>query len=102
MGVPFHEVFVDVPIEVVQKRDPKGLYAKVASGVIKSFTGLSKDAPYEQPLKPEVHLHTDKMTLEEEVDTMVEHLRKVRIAKLFLFMSVASHMMYLRRDSNPN
>jgi len=79
MGVPFHEVFVDVPIEVVQKRDPKGLYAKVASGVIKSFTGLSKDAPYQQPLKPEVHLHTDKMTLEEEVDAMIEHLRKAGV-----------------------
>ena len=34
----------------VQKRDPKGLYAKVAAGEIKSFTGMSADAPYEAPL----------------------------------------------------
>ena len=38
----------------VQKRDPKGLYAKVAAGEIKSFTGMSADAPYEAPLHPEV------------------------------------------------
>ena len=28
-GLTFLEVFMDVPITVVQERDPKGLYAKV-------------------------------------------------------------------------
>jgi 3'-phosphoadenosine 5'-phosphosulfate synthase len=42
-GIPFYEVFMDVPLSVVQARDPKGLYAKVAKGLIKNFTGV--DAP---------------------------------------------------------
>ena len=29
-GLAFAEVYMHVPIEVVQARDPKGLYAKVA------------------------------------------------------------------------
>jgi len=38
---------MDVPLSVVQARDPKGLYKKVAKGLIKGFTGV--DAPYEAP-----------------------------------------------------
>ena len=44
---------MDVPLATVQARDPKGLYAKVAAGEIKSFTGVSADAPYEPPPNPE-------------------------------------------------
>ena len=55
-GLPFLEVYMHVPIEVVQARDPKGLYAKVAAGEITSFTGMSADAPYEEPLAAEVGL----------------------------------------------
>ncbi|KAH2936826.1 hypothetical protein KXW15_002601 [Aspergillus fumigatus] len=46
-GLPFVEVYVDVPVEVAEKRDPKGLYKKAREGVIKEFTGIS--APYEAP-----------------------------------------------------
>lgn len=46
------QVFLDVPIEEVQRRDPKGLYKQVSEGKIKSFTGMSDDAPYEPPLNP--------------------------------------------------
>lgn len=41
---------MDVPLSVVKERDPKGLYKKVDAGEIKSFTGVSDDAPYEPPL----------------------------------------------------
>jgi len=50
----FVEIFVDVPIEVCEKRDPKGLYEKARNGLIPNFTGIS--APYEPPDNPEVHL----------------------------------------------
>lgn len=53
-NLPFVEVYVDVPIEVAEQRDPKGLYKKAREGVIKEFTGIS--APYEAPEKPEIHL----------------------------------------------
>ncbi len=44
-GLPFHEVFVDTPIELCEQRDPKGLYAKARAGEITGFTGI--DDPYE-------------------------------------------------------
>lgn len=53
-GLPFVEVFVDVPVDIAEKRDPKGLYKKAREGIIKEFTGIS--APYEAPEKPEIHL----------------------------------------------
>ena len=36
-GIPFIEVFVDVPIEVAERRDPKGLYKKARAGIIKGW-----------------------------------------------------------------
>ncbi|QDV66104.1 adenylyl-sulfate kinase [Crateriforma conspicua] len=50
----FLEVFVDTPLEVCEKRDPKGLYKKARAGEIKNFTGISD--PYESPADPEIHL----------------------------------------------
>lgn len=52
----FVEVFVDTPLEVCERRDPKGLYAKARAGVIPEFTGIS--APYEAPEAPELRLVT--------------------------------------------
>ena len=48
------EVCIETPIEVCEKRDPKGLYKKARSGEIKDFTGI--DSAYEAPEKPEIHL----------------------------------------------
>lgn len=50
----FVEVFVDTPLEVCERRDPKGLYKKARAGEIKNFTGISD--PYEPPTLPEIHL----------------------------------------------
>ena len=63
---------MDVPIEVVKARDPKELYAKVAQGLIKNFTGI--DAPYEAPLAPEITLKNSEMSVE-CVDALVAQLR---------------------------
>ncbi len=49
-------MFVDTPLEVCERRDPKGLYAKARAGEITGFTGI--DDPYEAPLNPELVLHT--------------------------------------------
>ncbi len=53
----FREVFVDCPLEVCERRDVKGLYAKARKGEIPEFTGIS--APYEVPIKPDIYLRTD-------------------------------------------
>lgn len=68
----FIEVFVNAPIEVCEKRDVKGFYAKARTGQIKDFTGIS--APYEPPLKPEVEIRTDRLTIAESVDTLFQHV----------------------------
>ena len=75
----FVEVFVDCSLEVAERRDPKGLYKKARAGEIKNFTGI--DDPYEAPAEPEVHLHTDTMTLEEEVFMIIEYLKANDIIK---------------------
>jgi len=68
----FIEVFVNAPLEVCEKRDPKGLYAKARAKEIKEFTGIS--APYEAPVKAEIELHTDKQTVAESVARILEYL----------------------------
>jgi bifunctional enzyme CysN/CysC len=52
----FLEVFVDTSLEECERRDPKGLYAKVRRGELKNFTGI--DSLYEPPEKAEVHLNS--------------------------------------------
>ena len=70
----FLEIHVDCALAEAEKRDPKGLYKKARAGEIKGFTGI--DDPYEAPVKPEVHLHTDKMTLEQEVAILISELER--------------------------
>ena len=76
-GFEFVEVFVDCSLETAEQRDPKGLYKKARAGEIKNFTGI--DDPYEAPENPEIHLHTDQMTLEEEVEIIVEYMKEKSI-----------------------
>ena len=59
----FVEVFVKCPLNVLVERDPKGLYRKALAGEIQHFTGVSD--PYEEPLKPDLTVETDR----ESVDT---------------------------------
>jgi len=68
----FIEVFVECPVEVCEQRDPKGAYKKAREGIIKEFTGIS--APYEVPDHPEIHLHTDTMSVAECVQSIIQHL----------------------------
>lgn len=73
-NLKFIEVFVDVPLEVAEKRDPKGLYKKAREGVIKDFTGIS--APYEAPIKPEIHIRTDLLSVEESALQIYNYLKE--------------------------
>ena len=62
-GRLFVEVYVNAPIEVCSRRDPKGLYARARAGQIADFTGIS--APYEAPESPEVEVRTDQLSVSE-------------------------------------
>ena len=70
--IAFVEVFVDCSLASAESRDPKGLYKKARAGEIKNFTGI--DDPYEAPQNAEIHLISDKMTVDEEVDLIVSYL----------------------------
>ena len=72
-GLSFVEVFVDCSLAEAEKRDPKGLYKKARAGEIKNFTGI--DDPYESPENAEVHLKSDQMTVEGEVQAVLDYLQ---------------------------
>ena len=73
----FVEIYVKVPIEIAEQRDPKGLYQKARAGEIKEFTGIS--APYEEPENAELIIDTGKLNPEESVRTIIDYLIKNRI-----------------------
>jgi adenylyl-sulfate kinase len=73
----FIEVFVDTPLEICEARDPKGLYKKARAGEIANFTGL--DAPYEAPQRPEVHLETATLSIDEAAEQVIRYLEQKNI-----------------------
>ena len=70
----FVEIFVDTPLEVAEKRDVKGLYAKARSGKLNNFTGI--DSPYEKPPSPEIRIDTTKSDIDEAASLIVNYYLK--------------------------
>lgn len=70
----FIEVYIATPLAICEKRDVKGLYAKARSGAIQNFTGISD--PYEPPLKAELILNTEVLSITQSVDKILQHLNK--------------------------
>ncbi|MCZ4297355.1 sulfate adenylyltransferase subunit CysN [Henriciella marina] len=70
----FWEVFVDVPLDVAESRDVKGLYKKARAGEIKNFTGI--DSPYEAPTDPEIHIDADRLSPEAAADVVIARLEQ--------------------------
>lgn len=68
----FVEVFVDTPLEICEKRDVKGLYAKARAGKIPNFTGI--DSPFESPQDPDIHLETEGKTVEDSLKEIIDQL----------------------------
>ncbi len=68
----FTEIFVNTPLEVCEKRDVKGLYAKARKGEIKDFTGIN--APFEAPVNPAIIL-TDALSIEESVKKILDKIK---------------------------
>jgi len=74
-NLEFVEVFVDAPLELCEKRDPKGLYARARAGELSGLTGVG--APYEPPADPDLVLGT----LEESVERGVERVMELLAAR---------------------
>ena len=68
----FIEVFINTTIEVCEKRDVKGLYAKARKGEIKNFTGI--DAPFEAPETDFINLTTADTTPSEAARLLLDHI----------------------------
>jgi adenylylsulfate kinase len=68
----FLEIFVNTPLEVCEKRDPKGLYKKARNGEIKNFTGIS--APFENPSNPFIEVNNTNPDLEHTVKEILSKL----------------------------
>ena len=73
----FVEVFVDAPLEVCERRDPKGLYKQARAGKIANFTGISD--PYEKPDQPELHLKSEAHSPQQLAEQVVEWLRNHQV-----------------------
>jgi len=61
---------VNAPIGTCEERDVKGLYRRARAGEIPGFTGI--DDPYEPPLSPEVECRTDRETIAESAQKIVD------------------------------
>ena len=77
IGSDYVEVFVNTPIDDCINRDPKGMYKKAIAGEIKGFTGI--DAPYEEPLNPEINL--ENLSIEKSVEILINYLKQQFIIK---------------------
>ncbi len=73
LGDDFIEIYCDAPLEVCERRDVKGLYARARAGEIPEFTGIS--SPYEPPEHPEIRVCTGEAPLADCVDTVIGWLR---------------------------
>ena len=77
IGSDYVEVFVNTPVEECINRDPKGLYKKAIAGEIKGFTGI--DAPYEEPLNPEINL--ENLSIKKSIEILINYLKQQCIIK---------------------
>lgn len=68
----FIEVFVNTPLEVAERRDPKGLYRKARDGLLPNFTGIG--SPYEVPENPEITVETTTMGPEDVADLIATYI----------------------------
>lgn len=73
----FLEIYIKCPLAICENRDPKGLYKKARKGEISDFTGIS--SPYEAPLYPDAIIETNRMTIEQSVDYLIQLLKNKQI-----------------------
>ncbi|TXK93832.1 adenylyl-sulfate kinase [Methylococcaceae bacterium HT1] len=73
----FIEIHCYCPLEVCETRDVKGLYKRARKGEIEHFTGIS--SPYEAPVRPELKVDTNALSLEESAEQVIVLLRERHI-----------------------
>ena len=76
----FIEVYCKASLETCEFRDVKGFYKRAKAGIIKNYTGI--DSPYEEPIKPELTLDTEKLSVQESINLLVSLIKRGIINKL--------------------
>ena len=71
----FVEIYIKCPVEICIQRDTRGMYKKAIAGEIPNFTGISD--PYEEPLNPEILIESDKESLEESVNKVMNRIKEL-------------------------
>jgi adenylylsulfate kinase len=73
-GRRFEEVWLQCPLDVCRQRDPTGMYRRAMEGSVKGLTGV--DAPFEEPLNPDLIVNTSEASVEESTGRVLSHLRE--------------------------
>jgi adenylylsulfate kinase len=79
-GDNIYEVYIKCSIQECERRDPKGMYAKARSGIIKEYTGIS--APYETPESPQLIIDTENNNIAESINMVLEFMDQVGMLTL--------------------
>ncbi len=74
LGGDYVEVHVDAPLEVCERRDPKGHYRRARAGTLAQFTGVG--APYEVPASPDLRIDTAALGIADAAAAVIEHLAR--------------------------
>lgn len=73
LGENYIEIFIDTPLDICEKRDPKVLYKKARNGEVSNFTGI--DSIYEAPQNPDIRVKTDHLSPDESALLIIKHLK---------------------------
>ena len=68
----FYEIFVNTPLKVCMKRDPKNLYKKTKS--IKNFSTIGLTGSYEQPKNPFLKIDTSKEDISTSINKIIKKI----------------------------
>ena len=76
LGKGFYEIFLDADLDILNKRDTKGLYKKARNGVIDNLIGVSKKSKYELPDNPDLRIDTVKYSIHDSVEIFMNFVIK--------------------------
>lgn len=74
VGDSYIEIFIDCPLEVCSKRDPKGYYKKAKIGGMKNLNGMNDE--FEKPISSEIIIQSNQETVEEAVSKIMAYLEE--------------------------
>jgi adenylylsulfate kinase len=76
----YFEIYLDVPLDICEQRDPKGLYARFRKGEFKALTGV--DSPFEVPGNPNLtlktHLESPKESAKRTFEAILGYICKIK------------------------